>query len=222
MNKNEKSPFPDTNISLRKIAKAAGKFYKLTGHQVLQALEDCKEGSIRIWIADGGLNNIVFKSDEIPCWKAYKFIIDACESYQPDSKRFLMPELAAKPTVFKAPERTELFKVPHLSRETYQALIEDLSDDILVDLLQLLKSEYDYMLTSGGAFLPDEMMRAQMEAARRYIKVYQNHGGFDIKPKRNLKVLLKRYRTWVLQSVNKEYRAGAKVFPEKYGVLLVD
>jgi len=211
MNK-EKSPFKNTTIHIKTIAKAAGEFKTATGRDAILAFQDCPEGKIRLCIAENGLSNIVYTSEPIPNWKVYAMLVKATDDARENPKRFITPDAAAKPTVFK---------VPHLSKETYQALIEELSDTVLCDLLGLFKDEYDHARVSNPSFRPEEQMRSEMDAVGRYIHVFNRHGGWELKPKRNLKVILKRYRMWVMQAVNKEYQAGTKVFPDKHGVLLV-
>ena len=213
----KQSPY-SKKVSIRQIAAAAGEYTTLSGNQIFQRL-DCPQGTV-ILLLDA-LTNKQQMVGPLANWKALKLIEKMIEGEKKVDynvvahldPRFKLPTTAAPLTNFKMP-------VPHLSRETYQALIEELSDDLLAELLQLFKDEYDFMCVSHN-YVPDSEMRSQMDAVHRYIKVKQNHGGWDAKPKRNLKVLLKRYRQWVMQAVNKEYKAGTKVFPEKYGVHLV-
>lgn len=215
---NSKSPF-DKKMSTIDIAEAAGRYFELSGRHILQDLSNKRKTGKVVLLVDGmtpqqRMTNPMFNH------QAVKLINDLCKPWEKvDHVKFLYPTSAVKPELFAA-SKQEPKPSPILSRECYQALIEELSDERLCHLLFLLKVEYDFMLTMGS-FTTDDLMRANMEGVRRYIKVYQNHAGWDAKPKRNLKVLLKRYRTWVMQAVNKEYEAGAKVFPDKHNVVLV-
>ncbi len=214
---NAKSPF-DRKMSAIDIAEEAGRYFELSGRHILQDLSKKRKTGKVVLLIDGmtpqqRMTNPLFN------WEAVNMIKNLCKPWEKvDHVKFLYPTSAVKPDLFVAP-KTLVNPTPILSRESYQALIEELSDERLCHLLFLLKNEYDYHLTAND-FTPDEMMRSNMEGVRRYIKVYQRHDGWDTKPKRNLKVMLKRYRVWVMQSVNKEYLAGAKVFPDKHNVVL--
>jgi hypothetical protein len=214
---NKKSPF-DRKMSTIDVAEAAGKYFELSGKHILQDLSK-KRATGKVVLLIDGMTPQQQLTEPLFNWEAVDAINNLCKPWEKiDHVKFLYPTSAVKPDLFLTP-KTLVNPTPILSRESYQALIEELADEMLCDLLQLLKNEYDYH-TAANDFTPDEMMRSNMDGVHRYIKVYQRHKGWDAKPKRNLKVMLKRYRVWVMQSVNKEYLAGAKVFPAKHNVVL--
>lgn len=192
----KQSPF-DKKITPHEVYKVVDEYFQLTGNVITFDLK--VSAKIGLYVLKGDKHEFVGR---FPNWEAYKMILELVEKAKDNE-----------------PKR---FKVPHLSRETYQALIEDLDDETLCDLLCLFKAEYDSALHSNPNFMPEGDMRSHMDAVKRYIVVYQRHQCWTAKnAKRNLKVMLKRYRQWVMSGVNREYEAGAKVFDDKYGVLLV-
>ena len=216
----------EPKVYLKKLAIAAGEYNNITGN--VMAIEphtgdNKSEVILRIHMPNNVVCGIGYYSHQVALG-----VIKALCHYDGalttsinggthTAERFIAPGVAQPVSpLFLVPKEPAS---PILSKEKYFRLMSKLDHGTLTHLLVLFKDSVSHLMVNTSEFRVDEIMASDVNAAKSYIYVFETHGVWsNPKAATNVRVLLKRYRQYVMEAVNKEYLEGRPVFDPKYKV----
>jgi hypothetical protein len=220
----------NTKVSVKRLTKAAGIHMSITGNAV-EIIPHPTESTVmlRIKLPNGSEAGIGYYPNHVAesVLSALNFY-DGAIKHDPDkvviyAQQAPASKIAVDPaTLFVQPEKARAMKTPMLDKESYYKIVEMGDQDLLCNMLNSFQRHIDYMVRDHAIVNPTEEFQMDVGAVKRYLDVFGRNGMWsDKRALKNIIILLKKYRAFVMEGIDQQYLLGRKIFPAALNVPLV-